>query len=320
MNIYLIIVCFVLIAVMNAIQRICSKVSSKEINGNATFLRFGALYQLFAAILSLITLFIVGFNGWNLPTILCSLIFAVCFAVNIFSGIEAIKNCSLVTAYMFSIGGLILSIVVSYFWFNEAVSVWQIIGLIMFFVSAYLLSSEQKNVNKKCTAYTVFMLILSFLSNGVVMVVQKYFTLRVKNGNVALFSFLSFLFCAAVLYISLLFVLRPKKRKTASTNAETETAVQGKKKFVFLKKSLIVCSILLALSIFAINYLITEMGRTVSSMVLFPVSASIGILVTTVVGAVVFKEKLSLKNSIGLILGLLSIIVISLLTPANIAL
>lgn len=86
-----------------------------------------------------------------------------------------------------------------------------------------------------------------------------------------------------------------------------------------ITKTIFLCGVLLAFAIFVVNLAVTEMGKMVSSVILFPVSSAISILMTSLVGLIVFKEKLTVKNVIGLVLGFLSIIVISVLTPENIA-
>ena len=58
--------------------------------------------------------------------------------------------------------------------------------------------------------------------------------------------------------------------------------------------------------------MITEMGKTVPSIIIFPVSSAICIIIATLVGYLVFKEKLSVKKIIGLLVGIASIIVIGI--------
>ena len=64
---------------------------------------------------------------------------------------------------------------------------------------------------------------------------------------------------------------------------------------------------------FTLNLLITMLAKTVPSVVLFPVSACIAITITTLIGAIVFKEKLTLRKIIGIAFGIGSIVIINLL-------
>lgn len=299
---------FGVLAVMRVIEQVCNKLSSNEITAKKRFFAYGSLYQFTAALFSLIAIIFTGFNNFNLGLIVCSVVNAVLFAVSLFCAIEAIKGCSIAVANLFGLGGLIISVLVSYFWFGEEIKAHQLIGLGIFFVAAYLLSSKDGKFGKKLTVRTLLLLFTYFLSEGFVMVVQKYFALKVEGANTPLFSLVTFTFCGLFMLVCLLFTLRKKNNViTLKPNEKDATTCQP-----LLTKKLIICGILLALALFSINFIVTEMGKTVPSIVIFPVSSAICILVSTLVGYFVFKEKLSVKKIIGLIVGLASIIIIGI--------
>ncbi|MBO5925174.1 MAG: hypothetical protein J6Q52_02840 [Clostridia bacterium] len=82
---------------------------------------------------------------------------------------------------------------------------------------------------------------------------------------------------------------------------------------------LLICGLALAFALFVINLLVTEMSKSVDSILLFPISSAISIFITTLIGWIVFKEKLTLRNFVGLIIELISIIVIGMLTPDTVS-
>ena len=69
-----------------------------------------------------------------------------------------------------------------------------------------------------------------------------------------------------------------------------------------LSKILLICGLILALAVFVINMLVTELGKYISSAILFSVSYAIGIVITILVGVIFYKEKITIKNIIGIIL------------------
>ena len=73
---------------------------------------------------------------------------------------------------------------------------------------------------------------------------------------------------------------------------------------------LLICGAFLAFAVFLINQLVTTVAKTVPSAILFSVSYAISIVITILVGAVYYKEKITLKNVIGIVLcvGALAII------------
>ena len=66
---------------MRVVQRVCSKTSSLLVADNYTFFKYGAAYQLFAALFALVTAIVTGFGCVNLPTLVCSAISAIMFGI-----------------------------------------------------------------------------------------------------------------------------------------------------------------------------------------------------------------------------------------------
>ena len=81
----IIVLSFVAIACMRVLQKICGKQVSNSVDGGKMFFRYGAFYQFVAAAFSLITLAFTGFYGFNLPTVLCALVSAVLFGIDLFT-------------------------------------------------------------------------------------------------------------------------------------------------------------------------------------------------------------------------------------------
>ncbi len=304
---FFVIISFVIIALMRVIQNLCGKTASKTVSAGETFFRYGAYYQFIASLFALITLAIVGFYGFNAPTFICSLISAILFAIELFTNIEAMKGAPLTVCTMFALGGLIISCVCGIFMFDEPMSWLQAGGLLLFLVGAYFLVSKPKTSNTKITSRTYILLFINLLVNGLIMIVQKYFSVKVVGGNVSAFSFLTFLLNAIIMAICLLVCVLNNKNKKCVVEEKKENS---KKDVLGLSKTLLVCGALLAFALFVINYLVTELGKTVDSVILFPVSSALTISITTLIGWLVFKEKLTIKNFIGLIVGLSGIIVI----------
>lgn len=320
MNPLLIVLSFTAVAVMRVIQKVCSKKVSNEVVGK-TFFHYGGYYNLMSALFSLITLAIVGFNGFTLPTVLCALGTALFMAVELFAGIEAIKGCTLIVSQMFGVGALFIPCLVGIFLFDEPMSVWQWLGLLLFMVAMYFLVAATKEKSesapaKKMSLKTILYLIVCLLAGGGTMVVQKVFAVLVPNGNVATYSFLMFALNALILYACyfvLIFIKRPARAqaiKTPVAEAVAITETPARAGWQRLSKLLLVCGLLLAFAVFVINMLVTELGKTVPSAILFSVSYAISIIITILVSVLYYKEKITWKNIVGILLcvGALAII------------
>ena len=176
-------------------------------------------------------------------------------------------------------------------------------------------AKEKREKKEKMSFKTIVLLLIDLLSNGMVMVVQKCFSKLVPNGNTSVYSFLMFLSNAVILYAAYFVIAGMKKnRETVSvTDAETgENQTREVKVIRPLSKTLFVCGAFLAFALFAINYIVTELGRTMDSSVLFTVSFAISILITVLIGCFYYKEKMTPVNIVGLLLGLVSTVMLNL--------
>lgn len=322
----IVILLFFIIAIMRVVQTVCNKRVSNEMKDTKTFFLYGVYYQALAAVFALLALCFVGFEGLTLSTILCGFVTAAFLMLNIYASLNAIKGCKLIVASMFGYGGMLVCCILSWIMFGEAMSVMQGVGLLLFFLSAYLISSQKKKTTEQETRpigkkVWILLLIVMF-SEGFVEASQKYFSLRITGGSVAWFSFFMFLFSTVCMGIGYAFSLMKKKNPTADRirlQMQTQTAPDqesgsgtGRKSRL---KNLSICGALLALAVFTINTLVTEMGKKVDSVIMFPILAFISIFITLLVGWIVYKEKLTTKNIVGVILGLLAVIVLSVCTP-----
>lgn len=308
MNAGLVIFSFTGIAIMRVVQKVCSKKVSNSVEGKESF-RYGGYYQLLSTLFSLITLAIVGFNGFNWQTILCGMGTAIFLAIELFTGIEALKGCSLIVSQMFSVGALFIPCIVGIFLFDEPMSICQWVGLLLFTISMYFLIAPTKKKNddkpKKMALRTWLMLIICMLASGGTMVVQKVFSVLVPNGNVATYSFLMFAFSAVLLYGIYFFLCIIQRKETKIEKMDN--------KWKPLTKVLLICGGFLAFAVFVINMLVTELGKTVESAILFSVSYAISIIITILVGTLYYKEKINVKNVIGIVLCVGSLAIINFL-------
>ena len=304
----LIIPFFFVIGLMRVIQKVCSKKVSNQIEGPA-YLHYGGYYQLIAAVLSLIALLYYGFSGFNTIMVLCSVGMAIFITLGLFTEMQALKGASLILVQMFAAGSIVLSALFGHFFLDgQKMNIYQWLGLVVFLVSIYFMVSQDKpkteggneQPKKKISLKTLIMLILMFIAEGGMMIVQTVFGTLVKDGNTALFSFVMFAINALILYIcylvQALFVRKPVRKV--------------ERKLKFLPKTLLICGAFLALALAIINILATELTAMVPAALLFSISNAIAIIVTMMVGSIVYKEKIGVKNIIGIVLCAVSLTVV----------
>ena len=149
---------------------------------------------------------------------------------------------------------------------------------------------------------------IAIMTGGGTMVAQKAFAKVVSNGNVATYSFLMFALNALILYACYVgSIFLGKKKSVVSQKQEGAQERKG------LSKTLLICGLILAFAVFVINMLVTELGKSVDSAILFSASYAISIIITILVGAIYYKEKITFKNVIGIVLCVSALAIINFL-------
>ena len=231
----------------------------------------------------------------NVPILIISGISGIALTISIVLGLLAMESGAMALCSLFSNAGLIIPCIAGIFLYNEILSVAQIFGLILFFISSYLLISSTKNIYTTFSFKTIHLLIGSLIFNGLTMLSQTMFTYYIPNGNISVFSFFTFAIPTGLISIMLLF-----------------EGIFQKCNMPKLPSRLYWYGAVGAVCLFIINLLVTEATKIVSSIVLFTLLCGGNTIIAAIIGVLIFKEKLSAKGINSLALGVISLIIIKL--------
>lgn len=278
-------------------QHLCNKESSEEIKNIVTFVHYGAFRQIISAVLAFFLILIMR-NGFHcdLPTVIIAGISSLMLIASMGCNIMVLKSGTIALASLFSTAGLLVPCIAGIFLFGQPMSVGQWAGVALFIISAYFLISSSGKIYHGFSWKTFLLLLGVMLSNGITMLAQQMFSHYVPNGDVSVFSLLSF-GIGGILMLSLLPI-----------TARTEQAPILK-----LSNKLIGYGIALSSAVFIINQLATLATALVPPAILFSFINGGSTVIGTVVAAICFKEKLTLKSVIGVALGVASLIIIKAL-------
>lgn len=287
-------------AVMYAVQAISFKMYGYMCDkSKSSFALFTTLYLCFAAVLCLPFVFIMDKGAINLESIVYGVIYGVAFFGFIVLYDKAIKNGPLsVTVFVFATSAII-PIIVSAIAFSESITAFHVIGFAIVILSLYFIAfssshrktTEKKQYSKSWILYCVFGVLL----NSATMVIAKFFGKNVEGGSVYQYLFMTFLvgaFLSLGLYI-------PKETRLGM-------------KSVGVDKWFIILSVAVAVSSAVGNGLVAELGKILDGAVLFPIVSSVSISISSLVSIFLFEEKLDAKGIVGLILGIVAIVLLSI--------
>lgn len=276
-------------------QHICGKKTSNAItSGFPCFIQYCSYRHLLSGILGLFLILIMqkGFYC-NITVFLISFFSGLTIAASSGFSLAAMKSGTVALTSFFGTAGILVPCIAGIFIFGHPMSYGQWFGIALFFISAYLLIGSSSRIYSGFSLKTLLMLIGTMLSNGLTMLSQQMFTFYVPDGDVSVFSFLSFSI-VGVLLLTLAFV-----------PAKGESKAQYR-----LSPKLLLLGAVSATAIFIINQLATLSTAFVPPAVLFAFINGGSTIIAAVVAAVCFHEKLTPRSILGITIGVIALIII----------
>lgn len=179
------------------------------------------------------------------------------------------------------------------FLYNESVTVLKIVGIVIALIAVYLASVKE---DKIATEKAGFLFpVLLFLGSGTIDTTLKYVeTNFVDKADVSIFS--GSLFAIAAFFAGIILIIK---------------AIRKREKFGI--KNCIAGLILGVPNYFSIVFLIKALQTEgFESSTLFTINNVGIVIVSTLVGILIFKEQFSIKNKLGVALAILGIIIVAL--------
>ncbi|MCK8523984.1 EamA family transporter [Aquimarina sp. D1M17] len=228
-------------------------------------------------------------EGWFFGAMILGVIFISVFNL---MAITTQKN-GLSVAAVATKMSLVIPILFGIFMYKESTEVLKIIGIIVALIAVYLTSMKSTggvSINKNNLIFPI----LVFIGSGIIDTSLKYFeTNHVAQNDVPIFSASIFGFAAIVGIITLVY-----KSITSNLRLSIKNVIAG-----------------IGLGVpnyFSIYFLIKALRHdNIDSSTIFTVNNVAVLIVSTIAGILLFREKLSLRNWIGIVLAMVSIYLVA---------
>lgn len=188
---------------------------------------------------------------------------------------------------------MLLPIGVSYYMFNESLGFMKIIGISLALVSLVLVTAKGKNetISKKSDniLWLVFM-VLVFLSNGFISINQKIYSKIEPNLQIFDFVAIAYISAASISVVILIVMRLLNNQKKSKLNS---------KMLISGASAGVIIGIFQCLNTYA--------ASVIDGAVLYSSYNCATSILSATVGRLLFKERLSKKQFIGVIIGILSI-------------
>jgi len=276
------------------VQTICFKEFNRSFMKNlASYFLFNSLY--FSLIVLIVTVTGLNLAAIHTVTALLALGFGILFVTVILLYMKAMENGPLsYTSLVFSLGLIVPTLSGVVFW-NEKIGILQIAGLIILFVTFYLGSGATSDAKGKINLKWLIYCTTAFIGNGTIMTLSKAQQMLTPGKEINEFLFLGF-GTAAVL--SIILFLRQKVLKGESVS-HLKTVPFG--------VVVLITGFVTAVG----NQIAVFLAGRLPAVIQFPVANGGIVLLSSIVSITFFREKLSRKGAAGLILGFVSLVLLS---------
>ena len=236
-----------------------------------------------------------GLSAFSGYTLLLGAVFGIVITVQQLTNLKALECGPLsLTTVLISLSSLIPAVSGALFW-NEAITWSQIVGMVLLVVCLFF-SAEGEGEEKKTTLKWLLYCLFSFITNGLIGVMQK---IHQSSAHAAeLNEFLIVAFAVTFLYSAIAYLWSRSRRKKTDKTA-------GERKLTWPT-----VLVFLAAGVFlAVNHKLNlYLSGVLPSALLFPVLNGAGLVLTTLVAIIFFRERLSGRRWIGLAVGIAAVV------------
>lgn len=271
-----------------SMQQISQKIYSTR-NGAGSF--FFSAVSAFCAMLFFITVS-VGKLSFNTEILTYSLAFAAAYAASIIGLFLAIKSGPLSLTSLFTSYSLIIPTAYGIVMLDEAIDMFVVLGIVLLLISLSLVNGNCQDKEKRASAKWILFVLLSFFGNGLCTVIQKIQQQSFAGEYKSEFMIVAL----GIVAILLLFL----------------TLVYDKKVWKSSLKSAGVWCVLCGLCNGIVNLLVMLLTNRMNVSIMFPLISAGGIIITYFVSQYVYKETLTNRQKIGVLLGVIAVVALNI--------
>lgn len=254
------------------------------------------------ALCTLIGFFMVLFtNGMshlriNTATLLITLLSGAANSAFVVLWLVSVKRGAYMMLDVFCMIGILIPLIGCAVFFNEPIGINHIIGIAILLVAVCIMCSYNNSIKSKMTVMSFVLLLLCGLSNGLSDFSQKLFVKLADGTSIAVFNLYTYLFSTVILIAFYFFF---------AGRTECKKLPNIRPIFIYI--------LIMSLCLFLYSYFKTLAAQHLSSAQLYPLAQSGALILSTVMSAVLFHEKLNLKCIAGIALSFAALIIINVL-------
>lgn len=256
---------------------------------------FNAVSSLIAAVILLCW---GGFGTLSVFTIVLGVAFGAVTALQGITNISALQVGPMsYTSVIISFSTLI-SALSGVTFFGEKLGWAQIVGIVLMLAS-FVLATKSDGDEKKANLKWLFLCVIAFVATGGIGVMQKVHQSSSYKDELSAFLIVAFISSAVICAIFATLIKRREKKYV-----DEKEKGKSKKQGWLMLAIMIVSGVCVAVN----NKFNLYLSGVMDSAVFFPIVNGGGLVLATLSAVILFKEKLSTKQWIGVVLGIASVV------------
>lgn len=216
-------------------------------------------------------------------------------AIFVVSWLVSVRQNAYMLMDVFLMLGVLLPLTLGKLLFNEAVRPTQWLGLVILFFSTWIMCSYNNSIKAKLRISAFLLLLLCGFSSGVADFAQKLFTKK-ADVPVSVFNLYTYIFASLTLVLVFYLSIKDTVPKMDSSFKRT---------FPYI--------LVMAICLFLNSYFKTLAAFCLPPIILYPLNQALSLILSTVMSAVFFHEKITIKAVIGISTAFVGLLFINLL-------
>lgn len=281
----------------------------KRTSGYVSRYRDASLTNLVRMVLCIVIgLVVVLFSGDGaalLPTpflLLTSALSGITTSIFVIGWLLSVKRGAYMLVDVFLMLGVLVPLLLGQALFDEQIKLTQWLGLAILLVAVLIMCSFNNSIKKdKLNLSSILLLTVCGLANGLTDFSQKWFVKESGSLPISVFNFYTYIFSALTLLAVYLFFLwwEPKETKAG------ENPFSLQKIFGYVA--------IMSVCLFANSYCKTLAAGYLDSALLYPLNQGAALILSSVMAATLFHERLTPKAIVGLVTAFVGLVVINVL-------
>ncbi|MBQ8803317.1 MAG: EamA family transporter [Tyzzerella sp.] len=219
-------------------------------------------------------------------------VFVVCWLISVKKGAYMMLD-------VFLMLGVLVPLLAGELFFNESIRVTQWIGIGILLIAVYIMCTYNNSIKGKMSITSLVLLIVCGVANGLTDFSQKLFVKMDSGVPIAIFNFYTYIFSAITLVV--FYCIFSKIEKTDGGNQVSSV----RKIFGYI--------LVMSVCLFASSYFKTMAAGYLDSAKLYPLNQGASLILSSVMSATLFHERLTLKCVVGIVIAFIGLIVLNVL-------